>query len=108
MLIKFKMEGGFASFLGLNRNTYIDTTQLSPQQAAQIATIVHSTCFFDQPTKIGIEANGSADYRSYTITIEDGECSHTVQMSDQVIRDDFKELVDILRSLSRSNSSGVS
>jgi len=104
MRIKFEMEGGLAYFPGLNAPFSIDTASLDPQQASKIESLINNARFFDQPSHVGTPAPGAADYRTYTITVEDGQRTHRVQVSDPVGSTALQDLIDYFHNLVRSRS----
>ena len=57
--------------------------------------------FFDQPASAGSLTKGAADYRTYTITVEDGPRLHTIRLTDPVTEANLEPLVSRLRSLAR-------
>ncbi|MDF7814968.1 protealysin inhibitor emfourin [Hymenobacter sp. YC55] len=97
MKIDFRMEGGFAFLPALSRPFVLDTTQLSPQQAQQVESYVREAHFFDQPTQPGTVAKGAADYRTYTLTVEDGPQVHSIQLTDPIADANLQRLVSHLR-----------
>ncbi len=101
MKISFQMDGGFASIPGLNRPVTFDTAQMDPQVANRLVTLVRDSRFFDQPASIKTMSEGGADYRSYTITVQDGARNHTVQLTDPVADPHLEQLVSQLQSMAR-------
>ena len=81
MRIQITMEGGFA---GLSRSDTIDTSTLSPKEASELEGLIRSARFFEQPARANAPPAGAADYRQYTITIEDGGRRHTVVATDPI------------------------
>jgi hypothetical protein len=102
MRVTFKMDGGFAYFPGLSKPLSINTEQMEPKQAAQIESMIHNSHFFDQPSQVGVPALGAADYRTYTITVEDAQRSHVVQLSDPAGSTALQELIDYFQNLNAS------
>lgn len=98
MVIKFESEGGFAHFPGLSRPIHIDTEELAPEQAEQLKGLVERARFFEQPPEVGAPPPGAADLRSYTITVQDGDRTHTVRTSDALADPALRDLVEHLRS----------
>jgi len=97
MRIQFETLGGFAYFPGLQRPLRIDTERLTTLQAGEIESMVRAANFFDQPGSS--RPSGAADYRSYRITIEDGEKSHTVQVVESTADHSLLALIAYLRAL---------
>lgn len=98
MRIQFLTEGGIAHFPGLSQPVTIDTTELSEQEAAELRQLVESTNFFGLPARIATARRGAADYRQYTVTIEEGERRRTVQVAEPVEDADLKQLLAFLRT----------
>jgi hypothetical protein len=104
MRIKFQMDGGFAYFPGLNKPLSIDTEHMESQQASKIESMINTARFFDLPSHPGTPGPGAADYRTYTLTVEDGQRSHVVQVSDPVGNAALQELIDYFENLVRLRS----
>jgi hypothetical protein len=98
VVVNFESGGGFAHFPGLSRPVRIDTTELSPEQADQLKRLVARARFFEQPAEVGAPPPGAADLRSYTITVQDGDRTHTVKTSDALEDPQLRELVEHLRA----------
>jgi hypothetical protein len=97
MIFTFEMDGGFAYLPALNRPVTTDTTMIDPQVAKQLEFFVRESRFFDQPTRVDTVTKGSADYLTYTITVQDGSRVHTVQMTDPITDANLERLVALLR-----------
>ncbi len=98
MRIQFKMEGGIAYFPGLSKPITIDTNELPEQEADELKRLVNATRFFDLPAVIGSPAPGAADYRQYTITIEDNGKQHTVRLTDPIVDPNLQALLTYLKT----------
>jgi Emfourin len=98
MVITFESGGGFAHFPGLSRPVRIDTAELAAEQADQLEGLVERARFFDQPPEVGSPPPGAADLRSYTITVQDGDRTHTVKTSDALEDPALRELLEHLRA----------
>jgi len=101
MKINFEISGGLAHISALSRPVIIDTAQIDPQVANQIESIVRESRFFDQPARASTLSKGAADYRTYTITVEDGSRVHTIQVTDPIADANLGSLISRLRSMSR-------
>lgn len=101
MKIDFKMEGGFAFLPALNQPITIDTAQVEPQVAKQLESFVREARFFNQPAQARPAAKGAADYRTYTLTIEDGPRAHTIQLTDPITDTNLQQLVAHLRTMAQ-------
>ena len=99
MKINFQISGGFANFSALNGPFHINTEHLDRQTANQLESLVLASRFFDQPAIAGAVAKGAADYRTYTITIEDGLNTHTIQLADPIKDEDVAQLVLKLKNM---------
>jgi hypothetical protein len=98
MHIELKAEGGIAHFPGLSKPAVIDTDQLPAEEARQLEDLVKAARFFDLPPTVGSPHPGAADFRKYTITIEDGPNRRSVQMVTPVEDGDLRRLLDYLRA----------
>jgi hypothetical protein len=103
MRIQFKIEGGIAYFPGLSQPLTLDSAQLSQNDAAELKRLIDQTQFFDLPEQVGTPPRGAADYYIYTVTIEEDGRSHTVRMTDFVQEPKLKELLNLLKRLSRQS-----
>jgi hypothetical protein len=104
VLINFESDGGFAHFPGLSRPVRIDTAELAPEQAEHLNGLVERARFFEQPSEVGAPPSGAADLRSYTITVRDGDRTHTVRTSDALEDPALRDLVEHLRAHQRAQS----
>lgn len=104
MIISFESEGGFAHFPGLSRPVRIDTTELPPEEAKAVEALVERARFFDQPQSLATSAPGAADLRSYTITVEDGDRTHTVTTTDTLEDPALRDLIEHLRARQRTQA----
>ncbi len=101
MKITFEMNGGFAHIPALSGPVIIDTAQIDPQVATQLESLVRESRFFDQPARADTVAKGAADYRTYTITVEDGPRVHTSQFTDLIMDANLERFVSRLRVMAR-------
>jgi len=101
MKINFKMSGGFAYIPALGKRFVIDTAQIDPNVANQLESFVRESHFFDQPARVDTTAKGAADYRTYTITVEDGPSSHTIELTDPIKDANLQRLVSNLSGMNR-------
>ncbi len=98
MRIQFKMEGGIASFPGLSKPITIDSDHLPKQESDELKRLVNATHFFDLPTAMGSPATGAADYRQYTITVQDEGKQHTVHVTDLIANPNLQALLTYLKT----------
>ena len=96
MRIRFKTEGGVAYFPGLSEPVTIDGDELPEEEATELKQRVEEARFFDLPAQAGEPPRGAADYRRYTVTVEEGGRSHTVQLTDPVEDPNLQRLVSSL------------
>jgi hypothetical protein len=96
MRVEFTTEGGIAFFPGLSKPVTIDTEQLPEIEARELKELVDTAHFFDRPTQAGTLAHGAADFRKYTITVEEGGRRHTVRLTDPVEDGDLQNLIKFL------------
>ncbi|MCB1826531.1 MAG: hypothetical protein KDJ54_18915 [Candidatus Competibacteraceae bacterium] len=97
MKITIEINGGFAPLPALSRPITIDTTTLNPQLVRQLESLVRDAAFFDRPAFINTTAKGAADYRTYTITVQDGPRVHTVSLTDPISDPSLEQLVSHLQ-----------
>jgi hypothetical protein len=98
MKIVFETSGGFVFIAALDRPVTIDTAQMDPQTAHELTALIQSARFFDRPAELAPPA-GAADYRTYTITVDDGRRVHTVRFTDPISDEALGQLVSRLRKL---------
>jgi len=102
----FQMSGGFAYMPALSRPFVVDTEQLDPSKAKELENSVREARFFDLSAQASAVKKGAADYRTYTIAVEDGERKHTVELTDPITDSNLQHLVSQLRSMSRPSGKG--
>lgn len=98
MRIQFSMEGGVVYFPGLSRPVTIGNDQMTQEEAAELRRLIEAAGFFDLPSKLGTPGRGAADYRQYTVTIEEGPRRHTIQVAEPIEDDDLKRLLAFLKA----------
>jgi hypothetical protein len=108
MRIQFQMEGGIAHFPGLSQPTVIESDTLPEAEAEQLKQLVESVRFFELPARAGTPPRGAADYRQYTITVEDGGRRHTVRLADPVEGPHLQQLLGYLQVKARARRGGGS
>jgi len=99
------MSGGFAHLPTLSKPFIIDTAQINTQNAYQLETMVRESDFFNQPAHVDSKTKGAADYRTYTITVEDGTNVHSVQLTDPIEDAKLQKLVSQLQLMSQQSTS---
>jgi hypothetical protein len=95
MRIIFTTSGGFVSIPGLSAPLTIDVTSLPDGEQAELRQLVERTGFFQLPPRR--PRPSAADARTYTITIEEENRTHTVTLTDPLPPGDLRVLVDRLR-----------
>lgn len=103
MKITFKASGGFVFLPGLSQPFAIDTEELAPQAAHELEALVLESQFFAQPARAEGPV-GAADYRTYTITVEDGPRIHTIEFTDLIDNASLQQLAARLHHLARSSN----
>lgn len=101
MRIQFTTDGGLAYFPGLSEPVTIDTDRLPGEDGSEIEKLVQDAHFFEQQPR-SHTASGAADYRQYTITIDDAGRTHTVQVPEPIEDLSLRTLVDRLRATARA------
>ena len=101
MKITIETSGGFAPLPALSRPITIDTATMDPQSASQVESLVLDAAFFERPSLIDTTTKGAADYRTYTITVQDGHRVHTVRLTDPITDPSLERLVSRLRVIAR-------
>jgi hypothetical protein len=82
--IELETEGGFAAFPGLDRPVTIDTATLPAEEAETVEGLVRDARFFARPEPEQAMPPGAADYRTYSITVEDGAQRRTLRVHDPI------------------------
>jgi hypothetical protein len=104
MLITFQAQGGMAFFPRLNRPVVIDTALLAADERSKLEGLVQAAHFFTLPAVIGTKQRGAADFREYTITVEDGVHNHTVHITEPFENPGLEELIKALAARARAQS----
>ena len=104
MRIRFESEGGFGYFPGLQRPLELDTDRLPSQQASRLEQLVRDADFLDRRNDSGAPQPGAADYRTYTITIQDGTRARTLKVAEPIHDRTLRALVEYLTAQQRSGS----
>ena len=103
MRVVFATSGGIAYFPGLARPVTIDAAQLPEEEARKLADLVAASRFFDQPGQTASRmAPGAADYRQHTITIDQGERTHTLVVNEPIEDPGMKQLVGFLEGQAKA------
>jgi len=93
MHMQVKTEGGIAGPIpGLSKPIVLDSDTLPPQEAEEMRQLVTAAHFFELPAQQPLPQRG-ADYRSYTVTIDNGERHHSVQFTELVADPHLRDLL---------------
>jgi hypothetical protein len=106
MRIEFRTEGGVAHFPGLSRPVVIDSDALAEEEASELKRLVEAARLFERPTVAGTPQQGAADYRQYTISVEEGGRQHAVQFVDPVEDPSLQQLLRFLQTKAREVRKG--
>jgi hypothetical protein len=78
MQIRYLQSGGFS---GMRKTSVVNTLTLPAREAKKVEDLVESAGFFNLPEKFPKPKSG-ADYFTYSLTVEDGDRSHSVEVSE--------------------------
>lgn len=104
MKITLETSGGFAYIPKLNDPIIVDTEQIEPNVASQLELLIRESRFFEQSAGAITVAKGAADYRTYTITVQDGSRIHSVQMTDPISDPYLERLASLLQTIARPST----
>jgi hypothetical protein len=96
MRITFRKQGGIAYLPGLSRPVTIDTASLGPKDAEELHSLVEQAKFFELPSTSPAASPG-ADRQHYSITVEDGVRSHSLQVADPIADECLARLIGTLK-----------
>jgi hypothetical protein len=102
MQITLTTQGGIASFPGLQRPVTVSLDQLAPDMQTELRKLVDACDFFNLPEHLDPPARGAADYRTYVITVQAPQRTHTVMVTDPVKDARIQRLIQLMRELQRS------
>lgn len=97
MKIHFERSGGFA---GMLIQTELETTELSPQEAKEVESLVSESRFFQLPSRMSGKTGG-ADRFTYLIEIESEGKQHAVEVGESAVPEQLRPLVQRLEMLAR-------
>ncbi len=97
MRVIFTSEGGVAFFPGLSRPVAIDAAALTDEERNELKHLIDECDFFALPSEAAKPAKGAADYRQYTITVEEQGRRHTVKASDPLDDPKLRNLIGFLQ-----------
>jgi hypothetical protein len=98
MRVTLKIEGGIASFPGLQQPVSVAVDTLPSKPQAQMRSLIADCDFFNLPPRLDAPAPGAADYRTYVITVETAQQTHTVTVHDPVRDERLQRLIQLLRA----------
>ena len=102
MQITLTTQGGIANFPGLQRPVTVSLDQLAPDMQTELRKLVDECDFFNLPEHLDPPARGAADYRTYVITVQAPQRTHTVMVTDPVKDARIQRLIQLMRELQRS------
>jgi hypothetical protein len=97
MHILFERTGGFA---GLKLKASLDAESLPPQQARRLRKLLRESRFFELPLRLEASAP-RPDRFQYRLTVENNNCVHTMQASEDAIPPEMRPLLDWLTATAR-------
>jgi hypothetical protein len=80
----------------------IEGDALTEEDARELQRLVEAARFFERPTVAGAPRHGAADYRQYTITVEEGGRQHTIRLTDPVDDPSLQQLLRFLQTKARA------
>ena len=92
MLVRFERSGGMA---GITLAHDFDSTELPPEQTAELTRLVTEAQFFELPGEIR-GARTAADLFQFTITVENGPQKHSVEFDQAATPERLRPLVQWL------------
>jgi len=98
MQIRYARSGGFA---GVRIAGVVDTGTLPAAEAENVAALVEAAGFFSLPEKFPRPKSG-ADYFTYSLTVDDGNRSHSVEVSEPAAPDSLRPLLRYLSAAKKS------
>ena len=101
MNVTIQTAGGFASIPALSRSVTLDTAKIDPLLAQQLESLVADAALFDRPPLINTTLPGAADYRTYTITVQDGARVNTVRLTDPILDPTLERLLSQFQAAAR-------
>lgn len=103
MKITLIRSGGLAYIPALNKPISIDTALIDSKIANELEILIQKARFYNLPERINIPKKGAADHRMYTITVQDGSRTHTIQFTDPIIDPALNGIISRLEALARAS-----
>jgi hypothetical protein len=97
MRILFERTGGFA---GLKLKAALEAEALPPQQARRLRQLLEASQFFKLPLRLEAPVS-RPDRFQYRLTVENKNCIHTVQASEDAVPPEMRPLLDWLTAAAR-------
>jgi hypothetical protein len=92
MRMQVQTEGGFAAIPGFTKPIVLESCRLPPQEAEEMRQLVTAARFFELPAQQPSPQRG-ADYRRYTIIINDRERHHSIQFTEPIPDSHLRDLL---------------
>ncbi len=99
MQISYERTGGFA---GIRFHAIINTENLPFSEAETLLELIDKIDFFDLPEKM--VTNDAPDSFCYFLSADDGQRTHSVEISSAAMTDEMYRLVNQLQRLARGMS----
>lgn len=97
MRVIFTSEGGVAYFPGLSRPVTIDASALTDEERTELDRLIDEAGFFARCGEAAKPRKGAADYRRYTITVEEQGRRHTVRANDPLKDPKLRNLIGFMQ-----------
>lgn len=109
MKIHFKTEGGLGFFPGLNKPLEIDSINLPEPEAVRLGELVAAaTRDAGQNSRSGgVHKSGAADYKKYTVFIENEGHQDVLQFTDGTVGPESQELLNYLRGKEKEHRAAL-
>jgi Emfourin len=98
MKLHFERSGGFA---GLRQIHDIGPADLTPEDTAELNSLVESSHFFDLPSQLHA-TNPGADRFHYKLALDTGNRQHTVELDDAAVPQNVRPLINWIAAKSRT------
>ncbi len=97
MRISIERSGGFA---GITVRTTVDEKDVAPDEALKLRQLIEEADFFNLPGKI-VSQSPQPDRFQYELRLEEKAGQHTVMVSEEVMPEKLKPLVNWLMEKAR-------
>jgi hypothetical protein len=99
MLISMHRHGGLAAVPGLELQVAVNTADLPKAEADELEKAVHDAAIIDMPSTTA--PAGGGDRRIYDLTVQDGERTRSVTLTDPIQQPAVAALIRLLTSRGR-------